>query len=407
MTARTRALLLAFAVLGLAAASYSSFVHYRMLTQSGYSSLCDINATVSCTDVYESQYGSVFGVPVAIFGVVFFAIVLALVGVAGRAGSPARDNVPGYVFVMSTLALAFALYLAYASYFVLHKFCIFCAINYVAVIGLFVVSGGAAKYPMTTVPTRASRDLKSLFVSPMALIIALVVIGGGVAAIALFPKAAPNAGGAAEAQVSSPPLAPEDRARLEQWWDLQPKVALPIAPSAGVKVQIIKFSDYQCPGCRAAHNVFRQVLPRYDKSVVEFVMKHYPLEGECNPNVPGGNHYAACEAAAAYVMARGTGFQQQLDDWLFANQQTLTREVVKKAVEDQVGIKDFDARYERALQEVKTDASMGGLMKVGSTPTVYLNGRMIAGRTPQGQPMNMPGPQYIDALIDIELKRAK
>jgi uncharacterized membrane protein len=407
MTARTRALLLAFAVLGLAAASYSSFVHYRMLTQSGYSSLCDINATVSCTDVYESQYGSVFGVPVAIFGVVFFAIVLALVGVAGRAGSPARDNVPGYVFVMSTLALAFALYLAYASYFVLHKFCIFCAINYVAVIGLFVVSGGAAKYPMTTVPTRASRDLKSLFVSPMALIIALVVIGGGVAAIALFPKAAPNAGGAAEAQVSIPPLAPEDRARLEQWWDLQPKVALPIAPSAGVKVQIIKFSDYQCPGCRAAHNVFRQVLPRYDKSVVEFVMKHYPLEGECNPNVPGGNHYAACEAAAAYVMARGTGFQQQLDDWLFANQQTLTREVVKKAVEDQVGIKDFDARYERALQEVKTDASMGGLMKVGSTPTVYLNGRMIAGRTPQGQPMNMPGPQYIDALIDIELKRAK
>src|SRR5687767_9227363 len=154
MTAKSRALLLAFAVLGLAAASYSSFVHYRMLTQSGYASLCDINATVSCTDVYESPYGSAFGVPVAIFGVVFFAIVLALVGIAGRAGSAARDNVPGYVFVMSTLALAFALYLAYASYVVLHKFCIFCAINYVAVIGLFIVSGGAAKYSMTTVPKR-------------------------------------------------------------------------------------------------------------------------------------------------------------------------------------------------------------------------------------------------------------
>ena len=407
MTAKSRALLLAFAVLGLAAASYSSFVHYRMLTQSGYSSLCDISATVSCTDVYESQYGSVAGIPVAIFGVVFFVMVLALVGLAGRVGSPARDNVPGYVFVMSTLALAFALYLAYASYFVLHKFCIFCAINYVAVIGLFIVSGGAAKFPMTTVPKRASRDVKSLLISPVALVIALVVVGGGVAAIALFPKAAPDAAGAAEAQVALPTLAADERARLEQWWDVQPKVDLPIAPTPGAKVLIVKFSDYQCPGCRSAHNVFRQVLPRYDKAVVEFVMKHYPLEAECNPNVPGGNHYASCEAAAAYVMARGTGFQQQLDDWLFANQQTLTRDVVKKAVQDQVGIKDFDARYERALQEVKTDASLGGLVKVGSTPTVYLNGRLISGRTPQGQSMNMPGPQYLDALIDIELKRAK
>jgi uncharacterized membrane protein/protein-disulfide isomerase len=407
MTSRSRAGLLAFAVLGLAAASYSSYVHYQMLARSGYTSLCDISATVSCTDVYESQYGSLFGVPVALFGVLFFVVVLVLVGVAGRASSPARDSVPGYVFVLSTLALAFALYLAYASYFVLHKFCIFCAINYVAVIGLFIVSGGAAKYPMTTVPKRASRDLRSLVSSPLALIIALVVVGGGIAAVALFPKATPANGGAAEAQVSIPPIAAEERARLEQWWDLQPKVDLPIAPSPGAKVQIVKFSDYQCPGCRSAHNVFRQVLPRYDKAVVEFVMKHYPLEGECNPNVPGGNHYASCEAAAAYVMARGTGFQQQLDDWLFANQQTLTRETVKEALKDQAGIQDFDARYERALQEVKTDASLGGLIKVGSTPTVYLNGRMISGRTPQGQSMNMPGPQYLDALIDIELKRAK
>jgi hypothetical protein len=56
---------------------------------------------------------------------------------------------------------------------------------------------------------------------------------------------------------------------------------------------------------------------------------------------------------------------------------------------------------------VKTDASMGALIKVGSTPTVYLNGRMIAGRTPNGQSLGLPQAQYIDALIDIELKRAK
>ena len=50
---------------------------------------------------------------------------------------------------------------------------------------------------------------------------------------------------------------------------------------------------------------------------------------------------------------------------------------------------------------------MGGLLKVYSTPTVYLNGRMIAGRLPSGQGMSLPPAQYIDVLIDIELKRTK
>ena len=102
---------------------------------------------------------------------------------------------------------------------------------------------------------------------------------------------------------------------------------------------------------------------------------------------PDGNHFAACEAAAAYVMARGTGFQQKLDDWLFENQRTLTKEVVRQAAKDQAGITDFDARYAQALQEVKTDASLGGLLKVTHTPTIYLNGKMIAGtwqRPPSG-----------------------
>jgi uncharacterized membrane protein/protein-disulfide isomerase len=404
MTSRTRTLLLVFALLGLGAASASSYVHYGLL-HGGGSSFCDVSGTVNCTTAYTSRYGSFLGIPVAIFGVVFFVVVLALVAMAGRAGSPAQENVPGYVFALSTVGLAFVLYLAYASYVQLKVFCILCAVTYVAVIAIFIISGGATRFAMTTMPRRASRDFRTLLKSPVALIVALVVIGGSIAAIALFPREEPVA--AEAAQVNIPPLTPEERDRVEKWWAVQPKIELPIAPSAGVRVQIVQFSDYQCPGCRGAHDVFKMVLPKYDKGVVEFVLKHYPLEQECNPNVPGGNHYAACEAAAAYVMARGTGFQQKLDDWLFANQQILTREVVKQAAKDQAGITNFDERYAQALQEVRTDASMGGLLKVGSTPTVYINGRMVAGRTPAGQGMNMPPPAYIDALIDLELKRAK
>lgn len=406
MTPRTRTLLLVFALLGLGAASASSYVHFNLLTEAGYASFCDVSATVSCTSAYTSQYGSFLGVPVAILGAVFFAIVLALVGIAGRPGSTARDNVPGYVFAMSTIGLAFSLYLAYASYFKLKVFCILCAITYVSVIALFIISGGATKFAMTTLPRRATRDVRTLLRSPLALILALLVVGGSIAAILLFPREEPIAA-AEESQPTIPPLTPEERQRVEAWWAVQPTVNLPLAPSTGAKVHIVKFSDYQCPGCRHAHDAFKAVLAKYDKGVVEFVLKHYPLEPECNPNVSQQIHPSACEAAAAYVMARGTGFQQKLDDWLFANQATLTRDVIKEAAEEQAGITNFDQRYETALQEVKTDASMGGLLKVGSTPTVYLNGRMISGRTASGQGMNLPPAAYIDALIDIELKKTK
>ena len=69
MSKLSRTLLMAFAALGLGAASVSSYVHYHLLTDPGYSSFCDVNATVNCTQAYLSSYGSLWGVPVALFGV--------------------------------------------------------------------------------------------------------------------------------------------------------------------------------------------------------------------------------------------------------------------------------------------------------------------------------------------------
>src|SRR5262245_3373601 len=107
MTPKTRRLLLAFAVLGLGASSWSSYVHYSLLTVPGYTSFCDVSGAISCTQAYLSQYGSLWGVPVALGGVIYFAVVLLIVGVGGQPKVKGRENVPGYVFALSTLALAF------------------------------------------------------------------------------------------------------------------------------------------------------------------------------------------------------------------------------------------------------------------------------------------------------------
>ena len=120
MSALARKLLIAFALLGLAASSAATYVHYNLIQNPDYSSFCDINATVSCKAAYLSRYGSVAGVPVAVGGVVFFAWVLLMLW-GSRGKSRIRDSAPAYIFAGSTLALAVMLYLAYASFFMLKE----------------------------------------------------------------------------------------------------------------------------------------------------------------------------------------------------------------------------------------------------------------------------------------------
>jgi uncharacterized membrane protein/predicted DsbA family dithiol-disulfide isomerase len=395
MTRRSRTLLLAFAALGLGASSISSYVHYKLLTDASYTSFCDVNATVSCTQAYLSPYGSFWGVPVALAGVLFFALILLLVGLGGRASSAVRDAIPAYVFALSTAGLAFVLYLGWASYVRLHTFCVLCAITYVAVIALFIISGGATTFPMTTLPRRVPRDLRALVSSPVALVLALLFLFGAGSIIAYFPSEHP----AAQAAAPVIPLSDQQRAELKRWWDLQPRVDIPV-PADGAKVVVVAFSDFQCPHCRNAHETYRGVLAKETAAgQVRFVAKHFPLEGECNPNALNGGHVAACEAAAAVVMARATGKAARMEDWLYDNQTTLTPSLVREAAKTVGGIADFNAGYAHALEEVKADAALGGLLGVTSTPTFFVNGRKL--------PPGVIPPQYLDAVIEFELKAAK
>lgn len=394
MTPLSRNLLLAFAALGLAASSTSSYVHYKLLTQPSYTSFCDVNETVSCTQAYLSRYGSFLGVPVALAGVTFFVLVLALALVA-RGGTHAAESAPGYIFVLSTIGLAFVLYLGWASYVVLKAFCLLCALTYIAVIALFVISGGATSYPMTNLPRRALRDARTLVTSPVALVILLLVVAGAGSLVAFFPHE-----GTRETAVqapSYPPLTDQQRGDLEKWWDVQPKEDLPV-PNDGAKVLVVKFSDYMCPGCRQTYEAYKPIFAKYQASgQLKFVLKHFPLEPECNQYAPGGSHFASCEASAAVVMARSKGTADKLEEWLYTNQATLTRDVVRKAARDVGGIADFDARYDTVMQEVKMDAGLGGLLKIKSTPTFFINGRRIVGGV---------AAQAIEGIIELELKRA-
>src|SRR5438034_1229340 len=96
---RTRLLLMLFAAIALAASAAALYVHYHLITDSSYTSFCDINETVSCEAVYQSAYGTIRGVPVAAGGVIWSALVFLLAYRGMRKTSaPEAANVAEYVF---------------------------------------------------------------------------------------------------------------------------------------------------------------------------------------------------------------------------------------------------------------------------------------------------------------------
>ena len=392
------------ALVGWGFSAASTWVHYRLLHDVTYSSICDVNATFSCTQAYTSRFGSVAGIPVALIGVMYFTFVLGVLVLCQRS-SAARQNMGGYVFALATAGLAAVLYLGYASIVVLGTVCLLCVGTYLAVIALFLVSGAADRQSLSSLPLRASRDVATLLRTPAALAAAVAFVVAAASAVVFFPDTAVSAStadsSAPAAMVSQAPPAPAQlppaaQKQLEEYLSAQRRVTIPGTGGTGAAVVIVKFNDYQCPPCGATFFQYKPVLARLQQQYpgkIAFITKDFPLETECNSMNAG--HTSACEAAVAVRLAREKGRADAMEDWLFANQPSLTPDLVKQNLSTIAGVTDFDARYAKTLELVRSDIAQGQQLAIRGTPSFFMN----------GIPLQIWPREIFQAAIEWELRR--
>jgi uncharacterized membrane protein/protein-disulfide isomerase len=402
MSPRIRWWFLGFALLGLAFAGSSAYVHYKLITEPNYVSPCDINAAFNCTQVYLSRYGSLWGVPVALGGVFWFGLV-ALIAAFSPPKADKSSPAASYVFALATIGLAAVLYLGYASFVTLKTGCVLCIGTYVAVLGIFVMSGLAASVSLMQLPSRVVRDIRAAIAPPTAMLATLIFIGATASLVAFFPRE-----GDASRQMASTAQAGaaggDITAQFAAAWAKQPRVDLGI-PAAPAKVLVVKFIDWQCPSCKAAHNSYKPVLDKFEQiapGAVRQVVKDYPLSNRCNFNLSRELHQAACEEAALVRMARDRGKETEVIDWLFSvpNQQGLTVASVRAEAEKRLGVKDFDQEYAAKLPDIQRDVADGGALRVTSTPTYFING--VRAETEDGW---LPA-HLFELAIRLELEKA-
>ena len=164
----------------------------------------------------------------------------------------------------------------------------------------------------------------------------------------------------------------------------------PVRGPKDAPVQIIMFSDYQCPFCSKVEETMKQVREKYGDKVA-LVFRDFPLSF----------HNRAQKAAEAAGCAGEQGKFWEMHDKMFANQRALEpANLDTYATEIGLDMTKFKACLDSGQRapEVAADMKAGQAVGVTGTPAAFVNGRFVNGAQPY---------EAFAKIIDDELARAQ
>jgi len=155
------------------------------------------------------------------------------------------------------------------------------------------------------------------------------------------------------------------------------------------KIDVVEFSDFQCPFCKRVDPTLRRIRDEYGDDV-RIVFKHMPLS--IHPQAKGA--HAAAEAAHLQ------GKFWEMHDLIFKNQRKLSDDAYlsyAKMIGLDIARFQKDAKSSAVLKKVEADTAEAGKLGVTGTPAFFINGRFLSGAQPF---------EAFKRLIDEELKKS-
>ena len=191
------------------------------------------------------------------------------------------------------------------------------------------------------------------------------------------------------------PAAKEQQAPAAQAKKIDLDPAAPVKGGKSPKVNIVVWSDFQCPFCGRAEPTMKQIIDTY-KDEVSIEWKNQPLP--FHPN--------AMPAAKAAMAAHKQGKFWQMHDLMFANQTALSDAKYEEWAQ-QAGLNvakwKADKESPEVAEEIKKDMAQGSAAGANGTPTFFINGKLISGALPFDSFKSIIDAQI--ALADAELKK--
>lgn len=150
--------------------------------------------------------------------------------------------------------------------------------------------------------------------------------------------------------------------------------SLPFRGPENAPVTIVEFSDFQCPYCRRAYNVLKEVMKKY-KGKIRWVYADFPL----------GFHKLAKPAAMAAKCAEEQNKFWDFHDALFIKKKlTSMNDIHHIAKIIELNINTFQGCFKsnKYSKAVDREMAMGQKLGVSGTPAFFINGRFFSGAIP-------------------------
>jgi protein-disulfide isomerase/uncharacterized membrane protein len=351
-----RALVVLTAILMLLVSLYLTQHYFEVKFPEGLSggSICNINEFFNCDKATNSVLAAPLNTPTSAFGVLIGLVVLLGAFIK-------RESYQRTLFLILLLNMVGCVGLLTYSLFGLNSICLFCSGYYLLsalALGLFFPRVMQFKPSLYIL-------LVFTFVSALFLFeIRQVVLDK----IAATEKADINLRQSVMDEFQAVPQINFDNSSSEFKLNRVP----------GAKVQMVIFSDFECPACKMLSTQIAEIVESY-KTKVDISYYFYPLDQACNENVKRVMHLHACRAAAAAICLPVEDFYQ-LHEELFANQDYfeqgfVEQMIVEKKIESCVASKETQVHLKKIIQ-------LAAPVDVQSTPTFLINGRKFEGAIP-------------------------
>jgi len=350
---------------------------------SGAVDLCSKFFGTGCDKTLLSQTSWKLGLPLAGWGVVYFAALACLIAMAWVLGEAFATEATIAAFLLGTAGACVSIVLSIVLLTGRAPFCPLClvvhAINLTLLPALWWLTGRNASELIQEFragikclwgwQVKDPREVRWKLVGFVTVILVAIVMYQWVLVQAELRKASDKGFEEIAAVYASTPK--QEMPVSEN----DPRLGPEDAPA-----KLVVFSSFQCPGCRVfALDIAPRLTRRFEDGLA-VIFKNFPLGKDCNPELQVDMQPWACEAAWTAEAARKQGKFWPFHDAIFALGLKAGEETIMQIARN-VGLDmerfEADRRDSRTLAKVKADVALGRRLAIDGTPTIFLNGRQI------------------------------
>ena len=358
-------------------------VHYYPLKfgfASGHSA-CNLNAKFDCDAVSASSFSALFGIPMAVWGAAFNAVLLVLILLAWLEWVDHPERFKRWSLTFAGASALTSIVMGVISLTMMHNYCIVC-------MGLYVLSFLTffclRDFPREPLMAGIKDDLSVLWGDARA--IAIFILSVPVGAFIIHKSFMSNVGDTEQLGMVVREAVIDWSSAPKQEFVAKPSLAMG-PESSQAAMTLTEFADFRCGHCkRASYSLHAFVKAHPD---VRFEYYSFPLDGACNDKIDSKNGIS-CRLAATVVCAEkeGLGRGWAMHDFLYEHQESINQFNTVGEVDMFLNknIQPTGLNWEsiqrcadtaETMDAVRAQAKQGALVNVLGTPTLFANGKAL------------------------------